>query len=103
MSAAHLDPSILAELNKLAQAGIASANLPAESWIDEQTTLFRDNFGPAVLRRFDGEALLQLMHGRKDAQTRSMSYWLEFKHDEQFKGYEFGSIKGGSAFKFGIF
>lgn len=103
MSLANLDPSIFDEFNKLAQDGIASANLPAESWIAEQTALFRDNFGPAVLERCDGEILLHLMHGRQNKGTPCMTYWLEFKHDEQFKGNEFGGIRGGSAFKFGIY
>ena len=37
-------------------------------------------------------------HGNKD----SLVYWLEFKNDEEFPA-RFGSISGGSAFKFGIF
>ncbi len=37
-------------------------------------------------------------HGNKD----SLVYWLEFKDDEEFPG-RFGSIAGGSAFKFGLF
>ena len=37
-------------------------------------------------------------HGNKD----SLVYWLEFKNDEEFPAH-FGSISGGSAFKFGIF
>lgn len=103
MSLANLDPSIYDELHKLAQNGTASAVLPAESWLDEQTALFRENFGPAVLERSDDETLLQLMHGRQNADAPCMVYWLEFKHDEQFKGNEFGGIRGGSAFKFGIY
>ncbi|CAG9238171.1 AAA family ATPase [Paraburkholderia tropica] len=103
MSLANLDPSIFAELQKLAQSATSSAALPAQSWIDEQTTLFRDNFGPAVLERTDGEPLLQLMHGRQNPNTPCMAYWLEFKQDEQFKGNEFGGIRGGSSFKFGIY
>jgi 5-methylcytosine-specific restriction protein B len=103
MSLANLDPSIFAELQKLAQNVTPSAAIPAQSWIDEQTTLFRDNFGPAVLERTDGEPLLQLIHGRQNPDAPCMAYWLEFKHDEQFKGNEFGGIRGGSSFKFGIY
>ena len=61
---------------------------------------FRSRFGPDVLARLDGEELLETMHahGNKD----SLVYWLEFKNDEEFPA-RFGSISGGSAFKFGIF
>ena len=46
------------------------------------------------------KTLLETMHthGNKD----SLVYWLEFKNDEEFPA-RFGSIAGGSAFKFGIF
>ena len=61
---------------------------------------FRSRFGPDVLAKLDGEELLETMHahGNKD----SLVYWLEFKNDEEFPAH-FGSISGGSAFKFGIF
>ena len=53
-----------------------------------------------MLAKLDGEELLETMHahGNKD----SLVYWLEFKNDEEFP-VRFGSISGGSAFKFGIF
>ena len=55
---------------------------------------------PGVLTKLDGEDLLETMHahGNKD----SLVYWLEFKNDDEFPA-RFGSIAGGSAFKFGIF
>ncbi len=61
---------------------------------------FRNRFGPDKLKNLDGEALLELMHshGNKD----SLVYWLEFKDDEELPA-KFGSIAGGSAFKFGLF
>ncbi len=54
-----------------------------------------------MLASLDGEDLLEAMHslGNKD----SLVYWLEFKNDEEFPARIFGSIAGGSAFKFGIF
>jgi 5-methylcytosine-specific restriction protein B len=54
------------------------------------------------LAGLDGESLLETMHahGNKD----SLVYWLEFKNDEEeFPSIRFGSISGGSAFKFGVF
>jgi 5-methylcytosine-specific restriction protein B len=71
--------------------------------IEQQTGLFRDRFGPAVLRQLDGEALLRLMHARDDPETRCLMYWLEFKNDEEFAGHSFGGIGGGQAMKYGIY
>ena len=49
----------------------------------------------------DCEALLYTMHdiGNRD----SLVYWLEFKDDDEFPSKIFGSIAGGSSFKFGLF
>ena len=62
---------------------------------------FRAKFGPEILRGLDGEQLLFLMHdsGKKD----TLIYWLEFKDDDEFPTYKFGSIAGGSAMKFRLF
>ena len=68
--------------------------------LEECYSLFRNRFGPDVLRQLDGEQLLDTMHahGSKD----SLVYWLEFKDDEELPA-KFGSIAGGSALKFGIY
>jgi 5-methylcytosine-specific restriction protein B len=73
--------------------------LPREN-IEQQLRRFREQFGPEVLSRLDGEALLVKMHGRgtKD----SLVYWLEFKNDSEFGG-QFGGIGGGTALKFGMY
>jgi 5-methylcytosine-specific restriction protein B len=71
--------------------------------ISQQAGSFLNRFGPNVLRSLDGEALLQLMHGRQDSDSRCLAYWLEFKDDDEFAGYRFGGIGGGSALKFGIY
>jgi 5-methylcytosine-specific restriction protein B len=71
--------------------------------VAEQTGLFRERFGPAVLDGLDGEPLLRLMHGRRDSDSRCLMHWLEFKHDDEFAGHSFGGIGGGYAMKFGIY
>jgi 5-methylcytosine-specific restriction protein B len=71
--------------------------------IQQQTGLFRDRFGPAVLRQLDDEALLKLMHSRDDPEHRCLMYWLEFKNDEEFASHSFGGIGGGQAMKCGIY
>ena len=62
--------------------------------------LFRERFGPEVLRNLDGEALLETLHDHSNRD--SLVYWLEFKNDAEFPA-AFGSIGGGSALKFGIY
>src|SRR5271157_5331524 len=78
----------------------AEGKLYSRSQLDGFYRTFRNRFGPDLLARLDGEELLDSMHalGTKD----SLVYWLEFKNDDEFPGH-FGSIAGGSAFKFGIF
>jgi 5-methylcytosine-specific restriction enzyme B len=61
--------------------------------------IFRDRFGPEVLRGVNGEALLELVKGNgRDA----LVYWLEFKDDDEFPA-NFGSIAGGSALKYEVY
>ena len=98
-----LQPRIFDELKAALDRGLAAGELMTPGQIEQQTTLFRDRFGPAVLRELDGEALLRLMHGRDPRESRCLAYWLEFKNDDEFAGNQFGGIGGGSALKFGIF
>jgi 5-methylcytosine-specific restriction protein B len=79
----------------------ADGKLPSRSQLEGYYQTFRNRFGPEVLVRLDGEELLETMHalGTKD----SLVYWLEFKNDDEFASSHFGSIAGGSAFKFGVF
>jgi 5-methylcytosine-specific restriction enzyme B len=104
MTAADLEPHLFDELKAALNRGLASGELLTPLQIEQQTTLFRDRFGPTVLRELDGEALLQLMHGRRySSESKCLAYWLEFKNDDEFAGNQFGGIGGGSALKFGIF
>jgi 5-methylcytosine-specific restriction protein B len=103
MSEMILDPQISDELKALLDSGIASGALMTVPQIDSQVELFRTRFGPEVLRDLDGEALLQLMHGRDEGGAKCLAYWLEFKNDDEFTGNRFGSIAGGSALKFGLY
>jgi 5-methylcytosine-specific restriction protein B len=98
-----LEPHLFDELKAALDRGLASGDLMTPAQIEQQITLFRDRFRPAVLRQLDGEALLRAMHGRQSSDSRSLAYWLEFKNDDEFAGNRFGGIGGGSALKFGIF
>jgi len=78
----------------------AEGKLYSRSQLEGFYRNFRSRFGPDQLVKLEGEELLEMMHaiGTKD----SLVYWLEFKNDDEFPAH-FGSIAGGSAFKFGIF
>jgi len=88
---------LLETFHELREAGGVSSPEQLEFFYSN----FRDKFGPEILRGLDGEQLLYLMHetGTKEA----MTYWLEFKDDDEFPTYKFGSISGGSAMKFRLF
>ena len=103
MDGALLEPNVSDELKTALNQGLASGELLAPVQIEQQTALFRDHFGPAVLRELDGEALLRLMHGRQSSEPRCLVYWLEFKNDDEFAGNRFGKIGGGSSLMFGVY
>src|SRR5258708_7682735 len=96
-----LDERIRRELIDLKQSLERDGKLLSDDQLAYYYETFRNRFGPDKLGNLDGEALLETMHshGNKD----SLVYWLEFKDDEELPGGRFGSIAGGSAFKFGLF
>jgi 5-methylcytosine-specific restriction enzyme B len=95
-----LDEKLSQELRELNRKLFSEGKLSSEELITTYYNTFRNRFGPDILKNIDGEALLETMHGQgKD----KLPYWLEFKHDDEFPTKQFGSISGGSAYKFGIF
>jgi 5-methylcytosine-specific restriction enzyme B len=98
-----LDKHIYDELRVAADRGLANGTLATSARIQQQVALFRERFGPEALGKLDGDALLQLMHGRQIVESRCLAYWLEYKDDDEFAGKGFGLIGGGSAFMFRIF
>jgi 5-methylcytosine-specific restriction protein B len=96
-----VNAQIANELTKARDAVAARGELLSPARLEESYAAFRSRFSPEKLQSLDGHALLEAMHthGNKD----SLVYWLEFKNDEEFPGPKFGSISGGSAFKFRIF
>jgi 5-methylcytosine-specific restriction protein B len=75
--------------------------LLSEEQLSPYLDAFRNRFGPDKLIALDGQDLLQNMHSH--ANDESLVYWLEFKRDKEFDTRRFGSIRGGSALKFGIY
>ncbi|MBN9519476.1 AAA family ATPase [bacterium] len=95
-----LEPSVKQRIQERCQQMNAEGKLLPRPQLEQFYKTFRDRFGPDKLASLDGEALLETMHahGSKD----SLVYWIEFKNDDEFPA-QFGSISGGSAFKFGLF
>jgi 5-methylcytosine-specific restriction protein B len=92
--------ALLAALRETHTGLVAAGEILSREQVEQRQRRFREEFGPEVLARLDGEALLLKMHGRgtKD----SLVYWLEFKDDAEFGG-RFGGIGGGTALKFGMY
>ncbi|GHO49641.1 AAA family ATPase [Ktedonospora formicarum] len=96
---ALLDERIRQELLALYPELLAAGELRVGADLQRCYDTFRHKFGPEQLRALEGEELLHALHGpNKD----SLAYWLEFKDDAEFPS-GFGSIAGGSSFKFGLF
>jgi 5-methylcytosine-specific restriction enzyme B len=98
-----ISPELFTELQSAVERGLAAGDLMSAEQIAGHLNTFAEQFGISVLRQTDGEALLHLMHGRADSDSKCLAYWLEFKNDDEFAGARFGGIGGGSALKYGIF
>ena len=94
---------IFDELSAALKKGLASGTLLTREQVATNMQVFRERFGPDVLKSLDGQALVRTMHGRAEGEARCLAYWLEFKNDDEFSGNRFGGIGGGSALKFGLF
>jgi 5-methylcytosine-specific restriction protein B len=97
--ALELDARIANELNTTYTPLLDEGKLIPNEQFEKNYSTFRSRFGPDKLKNLDGEALLNLMYGSTDC----LVYWLEFKDDDEFPSKIFGSISGGSSFKFGLF
>jgi 5-methylcytosine-specific restriction protein B len=95
-----IDSRVVAELRTLEKSLEEDGKLPPARQLQHYYDAFRQRFGPEALRALDGEALLETMHNHGN--RNSLVYWIEFKDDEEFPAL-FGSIAGGSSFKFGVY
>jgi len=100
-SEAMLSKSKRDEIIAKSEQLISEGKLYTQTQLQHYYAVFRERFGPDVLRSLDGEALLTFMHDHSNRD--SLVYWLEFKSDEEFDTRRFGSISGGSGLKFRIF
>lgn len=97
----QFDERIVRELENYYRNMKDKGQLLTDEELTQYYTTFRSKFGPDRLKNLDGEALLETMYG--PSESDSLMYWLEFKEDDEFLTSRFGSIAGGSAFKFGLF
>ena len=79
----------------------AGYQIPTEKdSIEETLKAFKDKFSPEALEALTDETVLQSIFYTLGDNTNSLCCWLEMNKD--CRAY-FGSIAGGSAFKFGLF
>lgn len=71
---------------------------PSSDELTKGYKLFQQKFNPTVLKELQGEEIINTVFdiGNREGLT----YWLEFKNDEEFNSSAFGSIAGGSSFKY---
>lgn len=93
--------NIIDEIKKTCEKLLSDRKLLPKEQLYEGYKLFSQKFGPEVLKGLDGELLLNTMFniGNRDGLT----YWLEFKNDDEFRTTDYGSISGGSSFKYVMF
>jgi 5-methylcytosine-specific restriction protein B len=93
--------SVLTEIKLTCEKLLLDKKLLTKEQLDQGHKLFSQKFGPDVLKGLDGEPLLNTMFniGNRDGLT----YWLEFKNDEDFRTSDYGGILGGSAYKYVMF
>jgi 5-methylcytosine-specific restriction enzyme B len=94
-----LHPKVQQEITALHAQMEAQGEFPSAEALSGYFDTFRRRFGPDVLRRLDGQELLDVMKGPG---PDGLVYWLEFKDDEELPAH-FGSIAGGSALKYTVY
>ncbi len=92
---------VFSKIKKICQKLLADKKLSSKEQLAQGYKSFSQKFSPEVLKNLDGELLLNTIFniGNKDGLT----YWLEFKNDDEFHTGDYGSIAGGSAFKYVMF
>jgi 5-methylcytosine-specific restriction protein B len=90
------------ELREIIENKIADGSVMLSEEANQNYNIFWEKFNPEYLKSLEGEKIIETIShvGNKN----SLTYWLEFKNDDEFKTTDnFGSIAGGSSFKFVMF
>ena len=96
-----LDERVWKDLNHHYKKMNADGRLLSGERLSSYYESFERRFGPDRLEVLKGEELLEALHNH--ANHASLAYWLEFKSDDEFDTTKLGSIRGGSALKFGVY
>ncbi|AEF17785.1 ATPase associated with various cellular activities AAA_5 [Thermoanaerobacterium xylanolyticum LX-11] len=98
-----MDDHVLEEIKKTCDKLLTDKKLLPLEQLNQGYNIFKEKFSPERLKSLDGELLIDTIFniGNKDG----LSYWLEFKNDDEFKtnSNSYGSISGGSSYKFIMF
>jgi 5-methylcytosine-specific restriction protein B len=89
------------DLERLEQQSHQLPNQEEYADVDTMVRRFHERFPVDRLRELRGRPLLEELHGRGGRDC--MAYWLEFRDEPDFRAKLFGSIRGGSALKFGLY
>ncbi|WP_202905692.1 hypothetical protein [Clostridium botulinum] len=92
---------VISKIKQICEKLLLDKKLLTAEQLEQGYKLFAQKFGPDKLKTLDGELLLNTMFniGNRDGLT----YWLEFKNDDEFRTANYGSIAGGSSFKYVMF
>lgn len=90
--------SITERIKRTCDMLLAEGKILRTEILQQKYRIFSDKFGPERLKNLDGEALLDTIFNIGN--HSGLFYWLEFKNDDDFNTFAFGSIAGGSAFKY---
>lgn len=99
----HEQRELIEEVKRAVEKLQANNQLLPLKELQEGYERFSEKFSPAVLKGLDGEQLLNTL--LNIGNREGMTYWLEFKNDDEFKtnAQSYGSISGGSSFKYILF
>ncbi|WP_368293736.1 McrB family protein [Dehalobacter sp. TBBPA1] len=90
--------SVVDRIKKACDKLLTDGKLLQIEKLEQKYKLFADKFGPEKLKNLDGELLLDTIFNIGN--RAGLFYWLEFKNDDEFNTFNFGSIAGGSSFKY---
>lgn len=93
--------NMIDKIEQACEKFLLNNRLPSKEQLEQGYILFSQKFGPDVLNNLDGELLLDTIFNIGN--RNGLTYWLEFKNDDEFRTYDYGSIAGGSAYKYVMF
>lgn len=97
-SDSEINLSITERIKRVCDKLLSEGKILRTEILQQKYKLFTDKFSPEKLKNLDGELLLDTIFNIGN--RTGLFYWLEFKNDDDFNTFDFGSIAGGSSFKY---